>query len=55
MRMQKMTIAKEVLVAVEVDSTPYLFQNHMQLEDNLAEMQWFASENGYPREIIHSI
>jgi hypothetical protein len=27
----------------------------MQVEENLAEIQQFASQNGYPREIIHSI
>jgi hypothetical protein len=45
----------EEVAAGEEDATPNLFQNHMQVEENLAEIQQFASQNGYPREIIHSI
>ena len=39
---------------MEEDETPRVFENHMQIEENLVEMQRFASQNGYPAAISHS-
>jgi hypothetical protein len=44
----------EEVAAGEEDATPNLFQNHMQVEENLAEIQLFASQNGYPREFANA-
>jgi hypothetical protein len=37
---------------MEEDETPCVFENHMQVEENLVEMQRFASQNGYPAAIV---
>jgi hypothetical protein len=31
---------------------PCVFENHMQVEENLMEMQRFASQNSYPAAIV---
>jgi hypothetical protein len=43
-----------VTTPIEEDETPCVFENHMQVEDNLVEMQRFASQNGYPAAIVQS-
>jgi|Transcript_26064 hypothetical protein len=45
----------EEVAAGEENATPNLFQNLMQVKENLAEIQRFASQNGCPREIIHTV
>jgi hypothetical protein len=37
---------------MEEDETPCVFENHMQVEENLVEMQRFASQNSYPAAIV---
>jgi hypothetical protein len=39
---------------MEEDETPCVFENHMQVEENLVEMQRFAWQNSYPATIIQS-
>jgi hypothetical protein len=40
--------AKVSVMTMEQDETPCVFENHMQVEENLMEMQRFASQNSYP-------
>jgi hypothetical protein len=44
--------AEASVATMEEDETPCVFENHMQVEENLVEMQRFASQNSYPAAIV---